>query len=48
MKYTVYEVFPDDKRFFRYESNDHFDCEVYVSHHKYDYSVKGKLIIEGE
>ena len=48
MKYTVYEVFPDGKRFFRYESNDSFDCEVYVENHKYSYSVSGKLIIEEE
>lgn len=45
MKYTVYEVFPDGKRFFRFESDDHFECEVYVDHHKYSVSVRGKLII---
>lgn len=45
MKYTVYEVFPDGKKFFRFESDDHFECEVYLAHHKYDYRI-GKLIIE--
>lgn len=30
MLYTVYEVFPDGKKFFRFESNDRFECEVYV------------------
>ena len=44
MKYTVYEVFPDGKKFFRFENDDHFECEVYVSHHKYE--VSGELIIE--
>lgn len=45
MKYTVYEVFPDGKRFFRFESNDLFECEVYVDHHKYDHKTS-KLVIE--
>lgn len=45
MKYTVYEVFPDGKQFFRFESDDRFECEVYVAHHKYDHKVS-KLIIE--
>lgn len=47
MKYIVYEAFPDGKRFFRFESNDRFECEVYVAHHKYDYRI-GKLIIEAK
>lgn len=35
--FTVYEIFKDDgKKFFRFESEDRFDCEVYVSHHCYD------------
>ena len=47
MRYTVYEVFPDGKKFFRYESDDRFDCEVYVSHHWYDHpNASSKLIIE--
>lgn len=45
MKYVVFETFPDGKRFFRYESDDYFECEVYVAHHKYDSRI-GKLIIE--
>ena len=45
MQYTVYEVFPDGKKFFRFESNDHFECEVYVAHHQYDYRI-GKLVTE--
>lgn len=36
MKYTVYEIFPDGKCFWRFESEDKFECEVYVGHHKYD------------
>lgn len=45
MRYTVYEVFPDGKKFFRFESDDHFECEVYVYHHEYDHR-ESKLIIE--
>lgn len=45
MLYTIYEVFPDGKKFFRFESNDRFECEVYVEHHKYDSRI-GKLVIE--
>ena len=45
MKHTVYEVFPDGKKFFRFESDDRFECEVYVYHHQYDHKVS-KLIIE--
>lgn len=49
--FAVYEVFNSDgKRFLRYESDDKFDCEVYVEHHKYDYCAvlngESKLIIE--
>ena len=51
--FRVYEVFESDgKRFLRYESTDKFDCEVYVSHHQYDYGAlsrgKSKLVIEEE
>lgn len=49
MKHVVYEVMPDGKKYFRFESDDRFDCEVYVEHHKYDYSVMrahSKLVIE--
>lgn len=45
MLYTVYEVFPDGKKFFRFESNYHYECEIYVEHHKYDSRI-GKLVIE--
>lgn len=45
MKYTVYEVFSDGKKFFRFESNDLFECEVYVEHHKYDHRAS-RLVIE--
>ena len=44
-RYTVYEVFPDGKKFFRFASDDHFECEVYVDHHQYDHRIS-KLIIE--
>lgn len=38
--YIVYEVFKsDEKKFYRYESKDRFDCEVYIEHHKYDYGA---------
>lgn len=45
MNYKVYEVFPDGKKFFRFENEDLFECEVYVSHHKYDHKIS-KLVIE--
>lgn len=36
--FTVYEVFKADaKKFLRFESDDRFECEVYVSNHCYDY-----------
>ena len=44
--FTVYEVFPDGKRFFRFESNDSFECEVYIDHHKYDHRVSHLEIVE--
>ena len=47
MKYIVYEVFPDGKMFYRFGSNDHFTCVVYVDHHKYDHKFS-KLVIEKE
>ena len=38
--FVVYEVFKaDGKKFFRFESEDKFTCEVYVDHHKYDYGA---------
>lgn len=45
MLHTVYEIFPDGKKFFRFESTDRFECEVYIAHHQYDRKI-GKLIIE--
>lgn len=45
-RYAVYEVFPDGKKFFRFGSEDHFECEVYVYHHEYDHR-ESKLVIEG-
>lgn len=45
MMHAVYEIFPDGKKFFRFESADRFECEVYIAHHQYDYKI-GKLIIE--
>lgn len=45
--YVVYEVFPDGKRFFRFENENKIDCEVYVNNNKYD-CKKSKLIIEKE
>ena len=47
--FTVFEVFPDGKKLFRFESNDRFDCEVYINNHYYDYCVmraNSKLVIE--
>lgn len=49
--FVVYEIFKTDgKKFFRFESEDKFTCEVYVDHHKYDYGAllngKSELIIE--
>ena len=49
MRYKVYEVFPDGKRFFRFESDDFFDCEVYVNNHICERTVSmglSKLVIE--
>lgn len=43
--YTVYEVFADGKKFFRFKSDDSFECKVYKEHHKYDNRI-GNLIIE--
>ena len=45
MRYQVFEVFPDGKKFFRFESADRFECEVYIEHHKYDRRI-GRLVIE--
>lgn len=51
--FTVYEVFKTDgKKFRRFSSDNRFDCEVYVDHHKYDYGAilngKSELTIEEE
>ena len=51
MMFTVYEVFKaDGKKFFRFESEDRFDCEVYVHNHCYDCTALRKgnseLVIE--
>ena len=35
-RFTVYEVCADNARFIQFESNDGFECEVYVAHHQYD------------
>jgi hypothetical protein len=46
--FVVYEVFKTDgKKFYRFESEDKFDCEVYVYHHIYDYGalLNGKSIL---
>lgn len=44
--FAVYEIFPDGKKFFRFESDDRFECEVYVDHHKYDHRVSRLEIVE--
>lgn len=47
--YKVFEIFPDGNKIFRFESDDIFECEVFINHHQYDYCVirsKSKLIIE--
>ena len=49
--FKVYEIFKaDGKRVFRFESDDRFACEVYVSHHCYDCGAlrkgKSRLVIE--
>lgn len=38
-KFFVYEVFNDGKEIERFSSNDKFECEVYLDHHKYDNSI---------
>lgn len=43
--YIIYEVFSDGKKFFRFKSDDPFECEVYMEHHKYDNRI-GSLVIE--
>lgn len=48
MDYTVYEVFPDGKKFFRFESDHHIDCEVYVRNHWYDHKYSTLIIEESE
>ena len=45
MLYQVYEVFEDGKRFFKFESNDKFECEVFVAHHQYDHR-ESRLVID--
>ncbi len=45
MFYTVYEVFPDGKKFFRFESDDLAECVAYVREHWYDHKYS-TLIIE--
>jgi hypothetical protein len=45
----VYQECKDGKRFFLFEHEDRFECEVYVDHHKYDraYTTCGaKMLIE--
>lgn len=44
--FAVYEIFPDGKKFFRFESDDRFECEVYVDHHKYNHRVSRLEIVE--
>lgn len=49
--FSVYEVFKSDgKKFLRFQSDDKFECEVFVDHHKYDHGAllngKSELIIE--
>ena len=51
--FVVHEVFKSDgKKFLRYQSEDKFDCEVYVFHHQYDYGAilngDSQLIISEE
>lgn len=43
--YVIYEVFSDGKKFFRFKSDDPFECEIYMEHHKYDNRI-GSLVIE--
>lgn len=43
--YIIYEVFSDGKKFFRFKSDDPFECEIYMEHHKYDNRI-GSLVIE--
>ena len=43
--YVVYEVFKSDgKRFSRFESDDHFDCEVWIAQHICD----EKSVVNGD
>lgn len=44
--YKVYEIFSDGKRFFRFESDDKFNCEVYIHHHYYDCKYSKLIIVE--
>ena len=51
--FVVYEFFKSDvKKFFRFESEDRFDCEVYVSNHCYGNTALRKgdsiMVIEEE
>jgi hypothetical protein len=47
--YKVFEIFPDGAKILRFENCDRFECEVYIAHHQYDYSIiraKSTLTIE--
>jgi hypothetical protein len=51
--FVVYEVFKaDGKKFYRFQSEDKFDCMVYVDHHKYDFGAisngDSELVIKWE
>ena len=35
-RFTVYEVFADNKQYLKFESDNRIDCEVYVNNHQYD------------
>ena len=48
MNYTVYEVFPDGRKFFRFESDSQFGCQVYVRNHWYDHKHSTLVIEESE
>lgn len=46
--YQIFEIMTDGKQYFRFETDDKFEAEVWIDHHKYDHSVirsKSKLII---
>lgn len=40
--FAVYEVSEGKRDLWRYESEDRFNCEVWVDHHSYEHPTKAR------